>query len=315
MKNTVILIILSSLFFSCATKHLSSKVSDEKKDTFKEEAFLRFTQGRLESLKSTPFEAQALCHEEKPQEGLKLLQAQTKERKKDPSFYNEIGMCFFLAEDYPKAEYFFNLSLSKAAKSHFAPALNNLGVLKLKRRHYQEALKYFKTALKRRSKMISPLFNMAQVYLEFNLADSALPLLLNLNKQGPQDPDILLSLANTYLLKGKTSQALKTIEEIPSNFSGRDDIGLARAIALYEAKKYPAAKELLENQQFGRYLPIKRSAKRLQKLVDMKIEAIEKEMERKLEQKGRDKVKRNQEKKYRKTAAKKSTTLKNKKAK
>ena len=34
-------------------------------------------------------------------------------------------------------------------------------------------------------------------------------------------------------------------------------------------------KELLEEQQFGRYLPIKRSARKLQKLVNAKIEEIE----------------------------------------
>jgi predicted Zn-dependent protease len=262
--------------FGCATKHLSTKVNDASKDTFKEEAFLRFSKGRLENLKNTPFKAQALCHEGNTNQGLKLLQSQTKARKKEPMFFNEIGMCYFLAGHDAKAEYFFQMSLTKAKRSHFAPALNNLGVLKLKKRHYQEALSLFKKAAKKRSSIISPLFNTAQVYLEFNLADLALPILIKLNKKGLQDPDILLSLANVYLLKGQTNHALKMIKSIPRNFSKRDDVGLAQAIALYESKKYSEAKELLEAQQFGRYLPIKRSARRLQKLVNKKIEEIEK---------------------------------------
>jgi predicted Zn-dependent protease len=274
MKFTLLFFLLFS-FFGCATKHLSTKVEDEKKDTFKEEAFLRFSDSRLESLKKTPYKAQALCHEGQIKEGLKLLQRQTKTRKKEPMFFNEIGMCYFLSGNDAKAEYFFHLSLSKARKSHFPTALNNLGVLKLKNRHYQEALDLFTSSTKRRSKIISPLFNKAQVYLEFNLADSALPLLIELNKKGQQDPDILLSLANAYLLKGQTAQALAIIKKIPNNFGSRDDVGLARAIALYESKKYGQAKELLDEQQFGRYLPIKRSARKLQKLVNAKIEEIE----------------------------------------
>jgi tetratricopeptide (TPR) repeat protein len=190
-------------------------------------------------------------------------------------FFNEIGMCYFLGGREAKTEYYFQLSLTKARKAHFAPAINNLGVLKLKNRHYQEALSLFKQAAKKGGSIISPLFNMAQIYLEFNLADAALPILVSLNKKGSGDPDILLSLANVYLLKGQTNEALKMINSIPSNFSKRDDVGLARAIALFESKQYNEAKELLAEQQFGRYLPIKRSARRLQKLVNKKIEEIE----------------------------------------
>lgn len=279
MKVKITLFFFILVFvFGCATKHLTSKVDNENQDTFRDEAFLRFSESRLESLKNTKFKSQALCHEGKTVEGLKVLKKQTKQRKREASFFNEIGMCYFLAENYPKAEYFFNLSLSKARAKVYPPALNNLAVIKLKNRHYQEALSLFSKAAKstRSSKIISPRFNIAQIYLEFNLADSAMPILRDLNQRGPQDPDILLSLAAAQLLKGQTKAAQTTLRSIPSSFRQRDDVGLAEAIALYESGRYQETKELLEEQQFGRYLPIKRSARKLQKLVEAKIEEIEK---------------------------------------
>ncbi|MCF8058372.1 MAG: tetratricopeptide repeat protein [Bacteriovoracaceae bacterium] len=275
MKSTIQLIVGLLFFCSCATKHLTSKVSDPLTDSFREESFLRYTEDRLKTLENTPYQALAKCHGGDTTEGLNQLQKKMKENKKDPEYWNQVGMCYFLNEDYTKAEYFYELSLSQVKKRSFAPALNNLGVLKLKLRHYEDALNYFKNAASASGAHKVPLFNQAQVYLQFNLLDQAAPILEDLSKTSKNDPDLLFSLGSVYLLKGQMKRALHTYNQIPDSYKNREDVTLVRAISLYEQGLYYEAKEALEAKNFIDYVPLKRSAQKLTKLLEEKIKAIE----------------------------------------
>lgn len=274
MKNLAI-IFLAILISSCATKTLTSKVKDPTKDSFREESFLRYTEERLSQLKDTPYEALGKCHAGDIKKGLNLLQKKMKGLKKNPEYWNQVGMCYFLDENYTKAEYFFDLSLAQVRRGNFAPAINNLGVLKLKQRHYEEALNLFKKATGKRERHQVPLFNQAQVYLQFNLLDQARPILEKMAKHSKDDPDVLFSLGSVYLLKGETKKAVSIFGQIPDRYKNREDVTLVTAIGLYEQGKYYEAKEVLESQNFIDYVPLKRSAKKLALLVDQKIKAIE----------------------------------------
>lgn len=277
MKNLILAAATLLFFTSCATKTLTSKVGDEKLDSFREESFLRYTEDRLKGLESTPYQALAKCYAGDIQEGLDILQAEMKTKKKSPEYWNQVGMCYFLKDNFTKAEYFFELSLAQARRVHFAPALNNLGVLKLKLRHYEDALTYFKKAAGRKEAHKVPLFNQAQVYLQFNLLDQAAPILEDLarSKNNNNDPDLTFSLGSVYLLKGQTKKAFEIFNSIPEKYKNREDVTLVRAISLYEQGKFYEAREVLEGINFLNYVPLKRSAKKLALLVAEKIKAIE----------------------------------------
>jgi len=264
--------------FSCATTTLTSKVADEKRDTFRQESFLRYTESRLDKLENTPYSALAKCHSDDINEGLKDLQKQTHQKKKDPEFWNQIGMCYFLGNKLIKAEYYFQFSLDLNKKKRYAPALNNLGTIKLKQGHYDLALDYFKKAAqykKGQKNLKVPLFNEAQVYLQFNLLPNAQKILEALNNENHHDPDILLSLGSVYLLQGQTQRSLKVLKDIPNRYQNREDVTLIRALGLYQENKIYQVYELLKEYDFTHYLPMKRSAQKLKKLVTMKVKKIE----------------------------------------
>lgn len=276
MRNLTLLLIALPFLASCATKTLTSKVIDPNQDSFKEEAFLRYTTDRLERLEKTPYSALSKCHQGDYNEGLKALQITMKENKKSPEYWNQVGMCYFLSENYAKAEFYFELSLNNSGQ-RYSPALNNIGVLKLKTRHYEDALNYFKRAGKIGKSNNVPLFNQAQVYLQFNLIDQAGPILKDLNKKSKTDPDILFSLGTVYLLKGDTKESLTLFNQIPQSYKNREDVTLVKAIGLYEEKKYYQAKETLDSVNFINHVPLKRSAKKLSELVLREIKRIEAE--------------------------------------
>jgi len=278
MRSLLIILIAIALPFlgSCATKTLTSKVIDPNQDSFKEEAFLRYTTDRLEGLEKTAYGAVSKCHQGDYNEGLKALQITMKENKKNPEYWNQIGMCYFLSENYAKAEFYFELSLNNS-RQRFSPALNNIGVLKLKTRHYEDALNYFKKAAKMGRSNNVPLFNQAQVYLQFNLVDQAGPILKELNKKNKTDPDVLFSLGTVYLLKGNTKDSLYLFNKISNSYKKREDVTLVKAIGLYEQKKYYEAKETLDSVNFINHVPLKRSAKKLSELVLREIKRIEAE--------------------------------------
>lgn len=276
MRNTLLLVSLL-LVSSCATKHMASKVSDAKFDGFKEESFLRFTGERLKKIDDSRYTYLSLCYQGEIEEGLEKLKDNLESQKKDPDYWNQVGMCYFLKDNYPKAEFYFNLSLQQRNNRFFAPAINNLGILKLKDRHYEEAIEMFKKARGKGHKV--PLFNLAQVYLEFNLIDKALVVLEDLKKDIKDDPDLLFSLASGYLMKGNTKLAASYLDQIPSQFRKREDVSLINAITLYEQNKFYAAKDILDQQNFINYYPMKKSARKLEDLVNAEIERIEKAKE------------------------------------
>ena len=279
MKNKF-LILLSLNMFSCGTKYLTSKVSDPKKDSFKEESFIRYTTDRLINLEKTPFKGLSLCYQGSIKEGKKVLLNELNERKNSPSYWNEVGVCHFLEQSYSKADFYFDLSLQKANSSFYPPALNNKGAIQLKLRHFEGAIKYFKKAAGSKGEHQVPLFNMAQVYLQFNRLEQAGRIINDINSKNNKrgiknDPDLLFSLGSYYLLKGNTQKAISVFQKIPRQYQKREDVALLTAIGLYENQKYYQAKKLLKGQTFIDHIPLKKSAQKLFKIIEERIKVIE----------------------------------------
>ena len=267
------LLILALLLSGCATQHLSNKTTDAGSDLFSEESFLRYSEDRLSNLKNGTFSSVGKCHNNQISEGLLELRNNLEKNKKDPKYWNQIGMCYFLKKHFPKAEYFFNKSLG--LNKRYSPAINNLGVIRLKQRQYDTALQLFKKAQGKRAQNISALFNQVQIYLLFNQPELALGILNKLHSINPKDIEIQVNLAMTYLLMGKTKKSNQLFSNIPNQFLRREDIALGKALTLYLEKDFYQAKETLDKMGFTTILAIKKSGQRLKHLVIKEIKKIE----------------------------------------
>ena len=89
------------------------------------------------------------------------------------SIINHPAFLGYLDDELEKAEHFFNLALhtAKKQKRKFSVAENNLGLIQLRLRHFDKALKLFKSAEK--SGMVTPTFNKLQLYLQFGQLSKA----------------------------------------------------------------------------------------------------------------------------------------------
>jgi tetratricopeptide (TPR) repeat protein len=279
MKKAILIPLTILLLTSCAGPKLLSKIESEDKDSFKEESFLRYSSARLNKLNEGPYSSLASCHNGDVSKGLKELQRQLKEKEKEPSYWNQVGMCYFLKRHYSKAEFYFQMSLD-LSRNRYAPAMNNLGVIKLQKRFFQDALKNFNNAKRRDKSLATPNFNKAQVYLKFNLPDKALRELSKLDTKDQNDIDVNLALASSYLLKNNISKSLSYLKKIPKYGHSREDIALMRAMSLYLKNDFYEAKKALEEQKFTRILPIKKSSQKLMILITEKIKELE-ELEKK----------------------------------
>ena len=94
-------------------------------------------------------------------------------RKNQSDYWNQVGVCHFLAGDYEKAVFYFDMSLKRARGRSSAKALNNLGVLNLHFKRYRRAHSFFAKALEKDSQDLLANLNLAHLYMEFKRYHSA----------------------------------------------------------------------------------------------------------------------------------------------
>jgi type IV pilus assembly protein PilF len=246
----LLLLLTLTLLFSCGGHKIKSTIHKDDKDVLAAESFLRFGQGRLKELAGSNdplIAAVSYCHAGQFQKGFIRLKKSLKQNKKNPNYWNYLGMCYFLKGNLAKADYFFKTAIS--AKTDFAPAYNNLGMIFLRKKHYQIAYDYFHQALKFKPNARTANFNLAKLYIEFGQYDSALKILTNLYPKGSNDPDILSGLGIVYLFKGEHRKSLSYFNKISKDILTRVDISLYYALSLYENGQYQKAKEILDNKE------------------------------------------------------------------
>lgn len=262
------LLILSS----CAVTRHTLRTDQAAQDTFREESFLRYSPQRLEQFKNTPYTALAKCHQGDTGIGLRMLRKQAFVQKDQPFYWNQVGMCYFIAKDYQKATFYFDLSLKKSGIHPYVPAINNLGVLYLHLNHHQQALDHFKRAHQHNRLLMVPLFNLSQIYLTFHSLTPAKKILEKLYRRNNQDTEVIYSLGSLYLLEGNLTRADQLWKSIPDDRRKREDIALMRSLTLYQQKKYEQALSVLEEQDFGQFLSVKSSALKLRELLEVHLE-------------------------------------------
>lgn len=186
----------------------------------------------------------SLCYQRRFDEAFKLYDSIYSKYKSHPSYWNQIGSCYYLQNNLRKALLFYNKA--RDVSSGYAPAINNLGVIYLKQGKEQKALLAFKKAMEINTFSLTPTFNLAQLYLKYGFVDEALKMFTALSKQKQGDPDVLAGLGNVYLLKGDMNNSIAYYSQIDEAQGAHPHIGLNYAVALKIAGKQAQAQAVFK---------------------------------------------------------------------
>jgi tetratricopeptide (TPR) repeat protein len=200
---------------------------------------------RLEDSDSPLNNAIGLCHSGKFKEAHVKFDESYRKYKKHPTYWNQIGSCYFLSGDMRKALLYYNKA--RGLDEKYSPAINNLGAIYLREGKEQKALTAFKKASDLNRGSLTPLFNISQLYLQYNFYSAAEKALNVLARKNPNDPDVLKGLAIARLGQGKHQNSLALFKKLSSKILTNPYIGLNYALALKLNNKNDDAKEALED--------------------------------------------------------------------
>ena len=303
-KSHVFTLIMILFFSGCAGIKYGPKIKDTKDDVLSEESFIRYTNERIENLpEKSSFNQSKKCHMGDISEGLEELKETFELNKDRPDYWNQLGTCFFLDENYTLATMYYKLSLEKAYKlektsqkhkkrqqklelsknkNHFlAIAYNNLGVVLTYQGKFSQGLEHFQKARKKAPQFLTPQFNEGQLFLKFGLLDKAKERFYKLFHKSKTDVDILAGLGTIYMMKGRYKKALTFFSMIPPNFWGRPDIGINFAYTLLLQKNLEKARDVLDSVKVKK--GFKEYAQKIRHHLDAKIaqkEALEEGQEK-----------------------------------
>ncbi len=235
-------------YYPQAREEKKSVVSDETLDLTKDKDTVE------EVSKEGPVgQAMALCYSDKGDDGFKILQSQARFQQKNPTFFLALGNCYFLKSKYRMALLYYNKA--RALNSDFAPAINNIGVVHELNGLHQNALSAYTAATKSRPLSSTPYFNQAQILLRYNLSKLALPILEKLYQTDNNKLEIILALANCYLLEGRFGESAVLFERAKKSYKLPTQQLLNYAYILALTGKKGDAKDILGDidSQDGNY--------------------------------------------------------------
>lgn len=256
------LFLLSTLLIGCAGQSFNKKIESSDVDLLKEESLMRYNTNRLESLDSTErdFISKALlaCHQKKVVKGLGILEKEMHNNKTNAFYWNALGTCYSLNKEYQKALFYYDLGveslpMTKDQSKSLAEATltNNIGLIHLSFKRYNEAYDSFKRASTLVPNFFTPEFNIAQLYIEFNENDKALNILKKLETKNPDDIDLLYSLSLVYYRKDDLDKSFRTIQRVKANYLNRPDIVGLYAYNLMKKNRLVEAKEIIEKRRYA----------------------------------------------------------------
>ncbi len=170
------------------------------------------------------------CYQGKFEDAFKIADSEYEKFKNNTSYWNQLGTCYFLKNDYAKAILFYNKS--RDLDSKFIPPVNNLGVVYQKQGKFQKALAAFKLASDLNNFSITPTYNLAQLYLKFGTVSKALPIFQGLYKKSPNDQNVAGALASSLLIKGDFQAAADLYSKFSKSTLADPSIGLNYALTL-----------------------------------------------------------------------------------
>lgn len=250
----------------CSTQNFNNQIQKDQYDLLAEESFMRYNTNRLSAMESPNKDliTQSLvaCHQKKFMKGLNLLEEKMQANKTNPFYWNALGTCYSLQKDTTKALFYYDLGLEATRATNkeisdkdrnLAEALisNNVGLIHLGFKRYNEAYDLFKKASGIVPNFFTPEFNIAQLYIEFNENDKALDILKRLETKNAEDIDLLYAMSLLYFRKNDLDKSYSYITRIQRDYLNRADIVGLYAFNLMKKNRLEEAKVILERRQFA----------------------------------------------------------------
>lgn len=205
-----------------------------KEDVLATESAARLDKGTLSDISSQDDVISKVvgnCYKGDFEDANELIRNSRRQYKQNPSFWNQVGTCYFLQNEKRKALIFYNKALSLNNK--YAPAINNLGVVHQADGNDQRALAAYEEASKISSFSMTPSFNKAQLYLKYGFADKAEQIFSTLWSKNKRDRDVIHALAVVYLMKGKYDKSVSAFQALDYDNQETPEVALNYSLALY----------------------------------------------------------------------------------
>lgn len=263
MNLKQLLTLLTSLsIVSCSSQNLYKKIDSSKLDLLAEESMMRFDTKRIDQADSATNDnikkAMLACHASKFIKGMGILEDEMQQNKNNPFYWNALGSCYLLSKNFSKALFFYNVGLEaasaqKSIDSNLAQAsiYNNIGLIHLQFKRYNEAYDMFTKSSSFSQTLITPQFNLAQLYVEFNFDDKALSLIKKLEAKNLNDIDLLYLKSVIYFKKNDYTNSLLELRKIKADYLNRSDIVGLYAYNLLLDKKLEEAKNIIEKRTYA----------------------------------------------------------------
>ena len=270
MKNIISVFILLTLV-SCSSSRIDRKIDDVAWDSLADESYLRWGEQRLE--KSAKTEHQVIgCYKGEAKETLNTFKKEYLTKNESPYYWLHIGNCYFIQENWSKAEFFYRMTLEESkVKTVKSIALNNLGLIHFKYEQWEKGKDFLKESMNLAPKFKVPRYNISQLYLQFGLYDKAIEVLNDSAFKGHKDIDVYFSLANAYLYKGDLKTSSQYFQMIPQDNFRREDIAATYSLFLIKQGKIKEAKAVMDDRERSGVLELTAISQKIEKMIALRL--------------------------------------------
>jgi tetratricopeptide (TPR) repeat protein len=195
------------------------------------------------------------CHQSEFEEGKSTLEKVMTTEKSNPFYWNALGICFALSNQLQKAMFYYELGLESVVlykgtdkKLAEATLVNNIGLIHLYNKRFNESYFAFKRAEALAPDTFGIQLNLSQLLLEFKHDIKAMTILKKLEAMRPGDADVLYSLALVYSRSNEYEKALLTLAKITPETSTRPDVAGLHAFNLLKTNQLTEAKSIIEKR-------------------------------------------------------------------
>ncbi|PIP94198.1 MAG: hypothetical protein COW00_13295 [Bdellovibrio sp. CG12_big_fil_rev_8_21_14_0_65_39_13] len=277
-----LLTILPLLFiYSCATgSRDSARVLNSDKDLLAVESFQRLSSNALEQLSSqSEYSGVVKCYQGKIDKGLEILRSQLNTRRKDPSYWNSMSVCYIRKAEFAKAQFYLETGLSLVSNKDQATLgtmKNNMALIFMKLGHIQKAFDLFGEAIQLGNQ--SARYNRLHLALQEEWFDVFEKDYSYLSRRSPSDPDLLFTRALKHIYDDEIDKALGILTKLPE----REEVKTYKAFCLYLLDNPQDAVDVLHQVAFfdsrevkELNLELRKAAKKAEELKKEKLRQIE----------------------------------------
>ncbi len=209
-------------------------INDLVDDVLEDESLDKVDLNKLEDIDTKETGLVGLCYLGNTKEGLAQLDAMFEKNKKNPSYWNQQGICSYKSGNKRLAKVYFNKAV--ALDSKYIPAINNIGVISIDEGKDAKAVAAFKQVLLVKRNNKTAMFNLSNIYLKYGLYTKSTALLRRLYNVNKKDRDVINSLVYSYLFDAKPKYAYTILKEMEPGYIDIHSLKIALYYSLKQLK-------------------------------------------------------------------------------